>query len=309
MKKKVLITGGLGFIGSNLAHYLLSKGFEISLIDNLLLGSTENVSDIKDKIEVIIGDVRNEKDMEKAKNIDYIVHLASSSASPMFWEDLRGSITNNIDGYLAVLEYAKKFNIKKVVYATTSSIYGNNHTPLKEETSVIPPNFYSVSKLSIEYLSDIYNKTYGLECIGFRFMSVYGPGEKSKGKYANLASQFLWQMQEGKRPVIYGDGKQRRDFTNVIDICRAIELGIECRKNFGSRVFNIGSGKDYSLIELVEIINNLLRINLKPIFIKNPMKEGYIYTQLADLTRIKKELGYKPSVPLAEGLRKIKGFN
>ena len=309
MKKKVLITGGLGFIGSNLAHYLLSKGFEISLIDNLLLGSTENVSDIKDKIEVIIGDVRNEKDMEKAKNIDYIVHLASSSASPMFWEDLRGSITNNIDGYLAVLEYAKKFNIKKVVYATTSSIYGNNHTPLKEETSVIPPNFYSVSKLSIEYLSDIYNKTYGLECIGFRFMSVYGKGEKSKGKYANLASQFLWQMQEGKRPVIYGDGKQRRDFTNVIDICRAIELGIECRKNFGSRVFNIGSGKDYSLIELVEIINNLLRINLKPIFIKNPMKEGYIYTQLADLTRIKRELGYKPSVPLAEGLRKIKDLN
>jgi UDP-glucose 4-epimerase len=305
MRSKVLITGGLGFIGSNLARYLLNLGCKVVVLDNLMLGKKENLDEIKDRIEVIIGDVKNPKDIEKAKNIDFIVHLASSSASPMFWDDLRGSVSNNIDGYLSILEYARKNSVKKVLYATTSSIYGNNKTPLKEDDKVIPPNFYSVTKLTMEYFSNIFSRTYGVECIGFRFMSVYGRGEKSKGKYANLASQFLWEMQKGERPIIYGDGKQRRDITNVRDICQAIFLGISSKKKFGSAVFNVGSGKDYSLLELVEVINKILSTNIKPRLIKNPMKENYIYTQLADLTKIKKELHYEPSVSLKEGLKEI----
>lgn len=305
MRSKVLITGGLGFIGSNLAGYLLNLGYKVTVLDNLMLGKKDNVNDIKDKIKIIIGDVRNIRDLEKAKNIDYIVHLASSSASPMFWDNLRGSVNNNIDGYISVLEYAKKINAKKVIYATTSSIYGNNKTPLKEEDRVIPPNFYSVTKLAMEYISNIYSATYGVECMGFRFMSVYGPGEKSKGKFANLASQFLWRMKKDERPIIYGDGEQRRDFTYISDVCRAIELGISCKKKFGSIVFNLGNGKDYSLLELVEIINKVLDKSIKPKLINNPMKENYIYTQFADLTKIKKELGYKPSINLEEGIKNL----
>lgn len=303
MKSNVLITGGLGFIGSNLARYLLQRGHQITVLDNLMLGKRNNVKDIKNKIEIIIGDVRNEKDLEKAKNIDYIVHLASSSASPMFWDNLRGSVSNNIDGYLSALEYAKKYKINKVLYATTSSIYANNKVPLREDDKVIPPNFYSVTKLAMEYISEIFSRTYGLECIGFRFMSVYGRNEKSKGRFANLASQFLWQMKKGERPIIYGDGEQRRDFTNVTDVCRAIELGIACNKKFGSIIFNIGSGKDYSLLDLVKIINKVLGKNIRPKLVENPMKENYIYTQLPDLTKIKKELGYLPSLTLEEGVR------
>lgn len=309
MKSRVLITGGLGFIGSNLAGYLLKKGYYITVLDNLMLGKRENVRGIQDNIKIIIGDVRNSKDLEKAKDVDYIVHLASSSASPMFWDNLRASVSNNIDGYLSVLEFAKKYRVKKVLYATTSSIYGNNKTPLKEDDMVIPPNFYSVTKLAMEYISEIFSRTYGLECIGFRFMSVYGPGEQSKGRFANLASQFLWQMQKGVRPVIYGDGEQRRDFTNVLDISRAIEMGISCKKKFGAVVFNVGSGKDYSLLELIEIINKVLSKNIKPKLVKNPMKENYIYTQFADLSKIKRDLGYRPSVSLEEGLREIRKLN
>lgn len=305
MRSKILITGGLGFIGSNLAKYLIGLGYKVTILDNLMLGKKENVSDIKSKIKVIIGDVRNSKDLEKAKKIDFIVHLASSSASPMFWNDLRGSVSNNIDGYLSVLEYAYKYKVKKVLYATTSSIYGNNKIPFREDDKVTPPNFYSVTKLAMEYISEIFNRLYRVECVGFRFMSVYGQGEESKGKYANLASQFLWKMKKGQSPIIYGDGKQRRDFTNVTDVCRAVEMAISCKNKFGSAIFNLGSGKDYSLLELVETINKILGTNIKPKLVKNPMKENYIYTQLADLTKIKNALGYKPLIDLKKGLRDL----
>lgn len=305
MRSKVLITGGLGFIGSNLARFLLTKNYDVKIIDNLMLGKTSNVSDIEDKVKIVFGDVRKLEDLKKVKGIDYIVHLASSSASPMFWDNLRGSVDNNIDGYLSVLEFAKDNSVKKVIYATTSSIYGNNKIPLKEEDKVIPPNFYSVTKLAMEYISNVFSKLYKIECIGLRFMSVYGPGEKSKGKFANLASQFLWQMQKDERPVIYGDGRQRRDFTYVLDICRAIELSITCKKKFGSEVFNVGSGKDYSLLELVEIINKTLGKKIEPKLVKNPMLENYIYTQLADLKKIKRLLGYQPKFGLEKGITEI----
>lgn len=305
MRKHVLVTGGLGFIGSNLTKYLIKLGYNVSVIDNLMLGKTDNLNEIKDKVQIVVGDVRNFKDLEKAKKVDYIVHLAASSASPMFWEHLRDSVANNIDGYLSVLEFAKTTGVKKVLYASTSSIYGNNKTPLKEDDKVTPPNFYSVTKLTMEHLSEVYSKTYGLECIGYRFMSVYGQGEGSKGRFANLASQFLWQMLRGERPVIYGNGLQRRDFTNVMDICRAIEMGISSKKKFGSIVFNVGYGKDYSLLDLVEVINNVIGKNIKPKLVNNPMKENYIYTQLADLKKINRFLGFRPRVTLSEGIKSL----
>lgn len=302
---KILITGGLGFIGSNLAKTLIKKGHEVSVIDNLLLGKPENVSNIKDKIQVIIGDVNKRNDLEKAGKPDIIFHFAASSSSPMFQEDLKGCYRNNIEGFINVLEFARDSKTKKVIYASTSSIYGNNQTPLREDDKVIPPNYYSVTKLDTEYTAHIFSKANDLECIGFRFMSVYGPGEKSKGKFANLASQFLWEMQEGKSPVLYGDGEQRRDFTYVEDIVQANILAMETEKKFGSTIFNIGENKDLSLLELVGIINKVLKTDIKPEFIPNPVKSGYIYTQLGDLTKINKELGYEPKVSLEEGLSRL----
>lgn len=302
---KILVTGGLGFIGSNLVRTLVGKGHEVSVIDNLLLGKPENVSDIKDKIQIIIGDVNKRNDLEKAANPDIIFHMAASSSSPMFQKDLKGCYRNNIEGFINVLEFARDPSTKKVIYASTSSIYGNNPIPLREDDKVIPPNYYSVTKLDTEYTAHLFSKANNLECIGFRFMSVYGPAEKSKGKFANLASQFLWEMQAGRQPILYGDGKQRRDFTHVDDIVQANILTMETDKKFGSTIFNIGENKDLSLLELVEIINKVLGTDIKPKFIPNPVKGTYIYTQLGDLTKIKKELGYEPKVSLEEGLRRL----
>ena len=302
---KILVTGGLGFIGSNLAKALVKKGHKVSVIDNLLLGKPENVSFVKDKIQVIIGDVNKKEDLEKAGKPEIIFHMAASSSSPMFQEDLKGCYRNNIEGFINILEFARDSGTKKVIYASTSSIYGNNPTPLREDDKVIPPNYYSVTKLDTEYTAHIFAKANNLECLGFRFMSVYGPGEKSKGKFANLASQFLWEMMAGRQPILYGDGTQRRDFTHVDDIVQANILAMETNKKFESTIFNIGESKDYSLLELVEIINKVLGTDIKPSFIPNPIKGTYIYTQLGDLTKIKKELGYEPQVSLEDGIRRL----
>lgn len=305
---KVLITGGLGFIGSNLTKELVKRGHDVLVIDNLMLGKYENVEDIQDKIDIIEGDVNKKEDLKKARDIDIIFHFAGSSSAPMFQKDLRGSYRNNIEGFIRVLEFARDSGVKKVIYASTSSIYGNNPIPLKEDDKVISPNYYSVTKFAMEHTAHIFSKANKLECIGFRFMSVYGFGEKSKGIFANLVSQFLWDMIKGKQAILYGDGKQRRDFTYVDDIVQACILAMETDKKFGSTIFNIGTRKDYSLVEVVEIINKVLNKDIRPKCVPNPIKDTYIYTQLADLTKIEKELGYKPTVSLEEGIKRLAEF-
>jgi len=300
---RVLVTGGLGFIGSNLTAKLVEDGHEVVIIDNLLLGRYENVEKVRDKITIIEGDINNKEDMAKVGQIEVIFHLAASSSAPMFEKDLKGAYLNNIIGHVAILEYAKEVGAKKVVYASTSSIYGNNPTPLRESDNVVPPNYYSVTKFAQEHTSHIFSRVNGLEIIGFRFMSVYGPNEKSKGHFANLVSQFIWDMVEGKSPVLYGDGTQRRDFTFVGDIVQALILAMATEKTFGSEIFNIGSTKDYSLLEMVDIINDANNTDIKPELIPNPVKEGYVMTQLASLDKISKQLGYKPSVTLEQGIK------
>ncbi|HEC21052.1 MAG TPA: NAD-dependent epimerase/dehydratase family protein, partial [Candidatus Peregrinibacteria bacterium] len=289
---KVLVTGGAGFIGSNLCNHLVKKKHQVVALDNLMLGK---VSNLDSRVKFIKGSVEKEKDLEKCgRKIDYIIHLAAASSAPMFSEDLIKSYRNNVIGFLEVLEFARKHKIKKVIYASSSSIYGNNPTPLAENQSVVPPNFYAVTKHTMEETAYIYNQVYGLEIIGFRFMSVYGPNEKHKGVFANLVSQFIWEIEKDKKPVIYGDGKQRRDFTNVRDIVQAIELAIRSKKKFGATFFNIGTAKSYNLLQIIKYINQAFGKNIPVKHIKNPIK-GYIRTQLASLKKISKELGYKPT--------------
>ena len=302
---KVLVTGGLGFIGSNLSKKLVEDDHEVFIIDNLLLGRYENIESIKDKVKVIEGDVKSKEDLAKAGSVDIIFHLAASSSAPMFAEDLKGAYRNNIEGHVNILEWANETKAKKVIYASTSSIYGNNPTPLRESDYVVPPNYYSVTKFAQEHTSHIFSKANGLEIIGFRFMSVYGPNEKSKGQFANLVSQFIWAMNKNEPAVLYGDGTQRRDFTYVDDIVQAAILAMNSEKKFGSEIFNIGTNKDYSLLEMVEIINKAMGKNIEPKLIPNPVKEGYVMTQLASLDKISKELGYQPTISLEEGIKRL----
>jgi len=300
----ILVTGGAGFIGSNLCNTLNKKGYQVTALDNLFLGKKENL----DKgVKFVKGDVRNVKDLEKAgKKFDCVVHLAAASSAPMFSDDLWGSYENNVMGFIAVLEFCRKYKVGKLLYASTSSIYGNNPIPLMEDQQVWPPNFYSATKFCMENTAHCYHKKFPeMELIGFRFMSVYGLNEKHKGEFANLASQFSWSIYKDEAPEIYGDGAQQRDFTNVKDIVQAIILAIETKKKFGSDIFNIGTNKAYNLNILVEKINKVMGKKIKPKHIINPVKEGYVRKQLADIKKIKRELGFKPSIDVEQGLKEI----
>lgn len=302
---KVLITGGAGFVGSNAANQLSKEGYDVIAMDNLFLGRQEN---LEPQVTFIQADVAKEGDIEKAGEVDYIIHLAASSSAPMFVDDLIGTYTNNIIGHNRVLEYARKVGAKKVLFASTSSIYGNNPIPLTEDQSVTPPNFYAVTKHCQEETSRIYNQVHGLEIIAFRFMSVYGLHEEHKGRFANLVSQFIWGMEQGKRPTIYGDGTQTRDLTNVKDLIQAFKLAMETPKQFGFTVFNVGTADAINMLDLMKILNQEMGTNIEPELIENPIKTGYVQNQQADLTKISQELGYKPTVTVEEGVREIVAY-
>lgn len=300
--QRVLVTGGAGFIGSNACNILANEGFEVTALDNLTLGRRDNLSA---SVNFVEGNCAVQDDLERVGPVEYIIHLAASSSAPMFTEQLAASLVNNILGHTAVLEFARAHKVQKVIFASTSSIYGNNSPPLCEDQVVMPPNFYSVSKHCQEELSSVYQAVYGGEIIGFRFMSVYGLHEEHKGRFANLASQFIWGMEEAKRPVIFGNGRQTRDFTNARDIVRAFMLALRTRKSFGYRIFNVGTGESSNLLELVSIINEVMGTNLSPVLIPNPIASGYVLAQQADLSRIERDLGYSPSVTLEAGIKEI----
>lgn len=300
---KILVTGGAGFIGSNFSNMMAEKGHEVVAIDNLSLGVVENLSD---KVKFIKGDVNQREDLESAGgNFDYIVHLAASSSAPMFSEDMYWAYQNNVCGHIRVMQFAKDIGVKKFMFASTSSIYGNNPVPLTEDQEVVPPNHYSVTKFAQEGASRVFSKAENMEIIAFRFMSVYGINEDHKKTFANLASQFTWDILNGKQPELYGDGTQKRDFTNVKDVVQGIELAMNTDKKYGFIIFNIGTNKAITLVELVELINKVAGTDIKPKFVENPVREGYVRTQLADINKISKELGFEPKVELEEGLKEI----
>ncbi len=302
MKKRILITGGAGFIGSNFCN-LGQEKYDIVALDNLFLGDRNNLDKA---ITFVEGDACKQEDLEKCgTDFDAIIHLAGSSSAPMFNENgITEPYRNSVVSFTQVLDFAVKNNIRKVLYASTSSLYGNNPIPLTENQTVIPPNHYAVTKhLYEECAACVARIKPQMDIIGFRFMSVYGPNEEAKGKYANIISQFIWDIARQTAPVIYGDGTQNRDFTHVSDVVQALQLAIESDQHFGAKVFNIGTGKAHSLNEIVSAVVDAMQSDIAPIYIENPVKEGYVRGQCADISKIKDELGYAPQVQLADGIR------
>jgi len=301
LMKKILVTGGAGFIGSNFCNINKSK-YEITALDNLFLGDEDN---LEKGTRFIKGDACNMEDLDKVGKVDYIVHLAGTSSAPMFMGDnFINAYINAIKSFVTVLEWGKKNAVKKVLYASTSSLYGNNPMPLTENQQVTPVNHYAVTKRLYEHSSKCYNKVYPeMDILGFRFMSVYGPNEEAKGIYANLISQFCWDIGRDLSPVIYGDGMQTRDFTNVRDVVQGLTLAIETEKKLGADVFNIGTGKATSINDIVKALNLAFSKDIKPRHIENPVKEDYIQGQHADISKIKEVLSYEPKVLLEDGIK------
>lgn len=299
-KKRILVTGGAGFIGSNFcnAH---CDAYDVVAIDNLFLG---DASHLRKEVTYVEGDVADRATLDGLGTFDSIVHFAGTSSAPMFVEDLIGGYRNSIIGFLEVLEFARRTGVKKVLFASTSSLYGNTPPPLTETQQPLPTNHYSVTKIAMEHIAECYQRMYpAMDIVGFRFMSIYGPCEEHKGVFANLISQFAWGMMRGEQPIVYGDGTQTRDFTNVMDVVQGITRAMEREEPLGFQVFNIGTGQSVTLLEVIRYINDALGTSIEPKLIENPVKETYVRSQLADISKIRTMLGYEPSVSLQDGIR------
>ncbi|MFH1657332.1 MAG: NAD-dependent epimerase/dehydratase family protein [bacterium] len=297
---KYLVIGGAGFIGSNLTERLVAEGHKVTVLDNLSTGSLDNLSASKDEIKFIKAPAMDVLDVQGLNDLDGILHLGIPSTTVLY-RDNHLLVGEAINEFIKVLELAKRENCR-LVYASSSSVYNGNKPPFKEDMPVPVKDFYTEARYLMERLANLYYDFYKTQSVGLRFFSVYGPHEEAKKGFANLASQFLWDMKEGKQPLLFGDGEQTRDFTYVDDIVEGFILSLNSDIKYD--IFNLGKGECYSLNELVSILNEILGTNIKPIYVKNSLK-NYVYETLADITKARQELGFEAKISLEEGIKKL----
>lgn len=293
--KKILVTGGAGFIGSNLVS-ALHKDNDVVVLDNLHTGKKNNLNELlKEGVKFVKGDSKEVKILRD--DFDYIFHLGIYSASPMYRNN-PGLVGEVVEGITNILEYCKETKIP-LVFASTSSIYNGIEPPHREDIIPGVTDFYTEARIACERLGELYSKLYDINVAAIRFFSVYGYNDVGKGSYANLVTQFMLSMLKEERPVIYGDGEQRRDFVFVSDVVDAL-LRASAIRGFG--VYNAGTGKNYSLNEAVEKLQKITGRKIKPKYIKMPVKNYVMVTQ-ADTSKAKKELGFSAKINLDKGIK------
>ena len=297
---KYLVTGGAGFIGSNMTEDLVSEGHEVVVVDNLSTGDIKNLSAVKDKIKFIEAPSMSVLELDDLNNLDGIYHYGIPSTTQLY-RDNRLLVGEAVNEFTKILELAKREKCK-LIYASSSSVYNGNKPPFKEDMPVLIKDFYTETRYLMERMAKLYYDFYEVESIGFRFFSVYGPHEEAKKTFANLISQFMWDLKAGRQPLLYGDGSQTRDFTFVGDINNGFRLGM--KSNLECDVFNLGTGSCYSLNELVDILNEILGTDIKPTYQENPL-QNYVQETLADTSKAKEKLGFEAKIVLRDGIRKI----
>ena len=296
---KVLVTGGAGFIGSNLVRELLNKRHDVSVLDNFHTGSMENIRDTHDRIAVhnaLSGNIN----VLEAVGFEEIYHFGIPSSAPMYVAD-PSLVGKTLDEFRNILEYARK-NGSKVVFASTSSLYNGLEPPHSEDMKIEPKDGYTKARFEMENMGKEYNEKYGVKVVGLRFFSVYGKNEHAKGNYANVVSQFLWDMQAGRRPVLYGNGEQTRDYVFAKDAVMAAMLAMESKVKHD--VFNVGTGRRTNMNEVVEILNRALGKSVRPRYTKNPIK-NYVYHTQAECSKAREVLGFGAEYGLESGIREI----
>ncbi len=302
-----LITGGAGFIGANLAKYLLENGArKVRVLDNFSTGFDSNIKIFKDFIsfEFIEGDIRDIETCKKAcQGIEYVSHQAALGSVPRSIDDPITTNAVNIDGHLNMLYACKNSDVKRMVYAASSSTYGDSKIlPKKEEEIGKPLSPYAVTKYVNELYSDVFYKTYGLETIGLRYFNVFGPLQSPRGAYAAVIPLFFEAVMKNTSPYINGDGEQTRDFTYVENAVQANILAmLSENKNAINEVYNIAVGEQISLNQLFNTIRTISgRDTLKPIY--REQRKGDVRNSLADISKARSILGYEPLVSVFEGI-------
>ena len=304
----ILITGGAGFIGSNILEYLTNKSNSIRILDNLSTGNKKNIDNILDtykNVEFMYGDISDLEVCRKAvKGMDVICHQAALGSIPRSINDPISSHNSNVNGFLNILFAANENGIKRVVYASSSSVYGDHpDLPKKEENTgkVLSP--YAATKFIDEIYADVFTKCYGMECIGLRYFNIFGPRQDPNGAYAAVIPKFIDLMKKGEQPTINGEGEFSRDFTYVDNAVQANVLALTTTNSdcFGE-VFNIGAGGQTSILELFSVIKEELKLNIEPIF--GDKRDGDIPHSNADISKAKNMLGYDPKISFEDGIIK-----
>ncbi len=296
--KSIIVTGGAGFIGSNLVERLCKEN-KVMVIDTLMTGSEENLKEAKRTGNVTFRKDDSRNIGKQGFKADLVFHLGMYSASPMYREKPT-RVAEVVEGMIDVLEYARA-NGSQVVFASTSSIYNGVTPPHREDVVPKATDYYTEGRVGAERMAELYAKLYKVNTAAMRFFSVYGYHEEAKNGYANLVTQFLWAMKKGEQPVAYGDGTQRRDFTFVTDVVDAMLKAVGVK---GYDVFNVGTGRNYSLNEMADKINKALGTKIKVRYVKMPVA-NYVMETLADTGKAERVLGFKAKVSLDEGIRKL----
>jgi UDP-glucose 4-epimerase len=298
---RYLITGGAGFIGSNLAHALAARGESVRILDDFSTGRLQNLRGIEERIEITRGDIRDPDAVAHAlRGVEVILHQAALNSNPRSIQDPEATNDVNVRGTLTLLEAARAAGTRRMVYASSSSVYGETPAlPKTEDLPLSPKAPYGVSKLAAEYYCRVYSQVYGLETVSLRYFNVFGPRQHPDSEYAAAIPRFLRRMMAGKRPILYGDGEQSRDFTAVENVVAANLLAAESLQAAGE-VVNVACGRPSSLNQLVAWMNRLLGTDLAPIY--EPPRPADIRHSYASIERAERLLGFRPCLDVQAGL-------
>ena len=301
--KSVLVTGGAGFIGSNLVHALLERGVEVRVLDNLSSGHLANLADVRDRITFVEGDIRDRPMLTTlCEGVDYILHQAAVPSVPRSVKDPWTSNDANVTGTLNVFLAARDAGVRRVVAASSSSVSGESKVlPKHEGMRPAPISPYAITKYVAELYGAVFKETFGMEIVCLRYFNVFGPRQDPQGAYAAVIPRFIESIREGISPTIFGDGTQTRDFCFIENVIQANLLACEAPDAAG-RAFNVGCGSRITLLDLVEAINEELGTQIAPEF--GPTRAGDVQHSLASIEDAESILGYTPAVQFREGLRK-----
>lgn len=299
-----LVTGGAGFIGSHIAAALLASGARVRILDDLSTGHKENVDEIGGDIEFIEGSVADEQLLKKAfEHVEVIFHEAAIPSVPRSVEAPRNTHVASVDGTFSVLLAARDAGVKRVVYAASSSAYGDQPTlPKSEEMSPQPLSPYAVAKLVGEYYCQVFTRVYGLETVSLRYFNVFGPRQDPGSQYSGVVSRFISALSSGERPVIYGDGEQSRDFTYIDNVVVA-NLSAASAPKAAGKVINVANGQRVTLNQLLDELKQLTGKTDVTAEYRDP-RVGDVRHSLADITMARELLGYESKVDLREGLQR-----
>lgn len=300
---KVLVTGGAGFIGSHIVQELLNRSHEIRILDNFSTGKWENIQDFLSNVEVIEGDIRDEALVARSmRGVEIVYHEAALPSVPRSIVDPVTSASVNVLGTTVVLKAAVDAGVRRLIYAASSSAYGNNPTAVKSED--LPPrpiSPYAVAKLAGEYMLQAFANCYPIETVGIRYFNVFGERQDANSQYSGVIAKFCSMMLRGESPTINGDGSTSRDFTYVKNIVQANMLAAEAPSRVSGQVVNVACGGSVSLNQLVNELNSLLGTSLVPTY--GPDRKGDVKHSCADIRLANELLGYAPVVGFREGLQ------